>query len=385
MPSTCRHCQRFDKLALMNLPAPHPWPLRRAAAHAIALLCGLLAGCANSGRCDSPYAASPQFKGCLFHNPPNPDARPSASPWKNWSRFIFAIKTGTVPVDPLPVRPLAAAQLAALDPQANHLVRLGHSTVLLKLQGKYWLIDPMFSMRASPVQWFGPKRFTVPPIALEQLPPIEGVIQSHDHYDHLDQSTIAYLATRTQRFFVPLGVGQRLVGFGVPRDRITELDWWQDAEQGGVRLTATRTQHFSGRTLTDRDQTLWSGWVIQSANQRLFYSGDSGYSEGFRLIGERFGGFDLAMIENGAYDDNWPSVHLTPEQGVQAFQDLRAKVLMPVHNSGFDLAFHTWHAPLDRIAQAAQEKQVDLATPELGEVVTVGLPRGNKLWWRGLR
>lgn len=347
--------------------------------------CGLLASCATHGACESPYAASPQFDGCGFRNPPNPDALPTQSQWKIWSRFLFETKTGAVPVDPIPVRPVTIEQLEALDPKANHVMRIGHSSNLLKLHGKYWLTDPMFSERASPFQWIGPHRFEKPPITLEQLPPIEGVIISHDHYDHLDAGTIEYLALRVQRYFVPLGVKARLVEFGVPPDRITELDWWQTRSQGGVQVTATPSQHFSGRTINDRDKTLWASWVVQSGNQRIYYSGDSGYSKHFAQIGERFGGFDLVMIENGAYDAYWPSIHMTPEQGAQAFEDLNGKVLLPVHNSTFDLAFHTWHDPLDRIAATAEGKHIVLATPTLGEVLTIGQPRTNVRWWQGLR
>lgn len=351
----------------------------------VATLCALLMGCSSDKACDSPYAASPQFKGCGFQNPPNPEALPSQSSLKIWTRFFFADKKGTVPVDPIPVRAVTAAQLAALDPLANHVIRIGHSSSLLKLRGAYWLIDPMFSERASPVQWFGPKRFEAPPIALDQLPPIAGLILSHDHYDHLDATTVRYLAQRVQRFLVPLGVGARLIELGVPSDRITELDWWQHAQLGDVQVTATPAQHFSGRSLTDRDRTLWASWVIQSGPQRLFYSGDGGYASHFKTIGQRFGGFDMALVENGAYDSYWPSVHMTPEQSIQAFLDLNARVMLPVHNSTFDLAFHPWSEPLERVANLAQARQIELATPLLGEVVTVGQARTNLRWWSGLR
>lgn len=386
-------CRSVDsQVALVKLAAMTPrfapapaWLRRLRGRLLVAAAAALLASCASSGDCDTPYAASPQFKGCGFRNAENPDALPSASGWKIWSRFLAGGKTDTVPVDPIPVRPLTPAQLDALDPQANHLIRLGHSSHLLKLRGKYWLIDPVFSQRASPFQWLGPKRFHPPPLTLAQLPPIEGLILSHDHYDHLDIATIEYLARRVRHYFVPLGVGERLKSMGVPPDRITEFDWWQAGEHDGVQLTATPAQHFSGRTLNDRDRTLWASWVIQSGAQRIFYSGDSGYFPGFRKIGERFGGFDLAMMENGAYDAYWPAVHMTPEQSVQAFEDLRGKVLYSVHNSTFDLAFHTWHDPLDRIADLSEQKKIALATPEIGEVLTIGQPRTNARWWQGLK
>ena len=344
-----------------------------------------LTACASGGDCSSPYAGSPQFKDCLFANPPNPQTPPGASAWKNWTRFLFEAKVGTVPIDPIPVRSLTTAQLEALDPGANHLVRLGHSSHLLKLRGTFWLIDPVFGERASPVSFAGPKRFHAPPLGLEQLPPIEGLILSHDHYDHLDVPTIEYLAQRVQRYFVPLGVKARLVEMGVPAERVQEFDWWQSAEHAGVRLTAAPAQHFSGRTLTDRNRTLWASWVVQSGEQRIFYSGDSGYFGGFRDIGDRLGGFDVALIENGAYDANWPAVHMTPEESVRAFEDLKARVLFSVHNSTFDLAFHTWHEPLDRLAALAAAKGIALATPEIGEVMTVGRPRENRTWWVGLK
>ena len=351
----------------------------------LAACCIAVASCASQGDCNGPYAQSPQFKGCLFANAPNPLTPPSASTWSIWLRFIFESKVGTVPVDPIPVRPLTTAQLEALDPQANHVVRLGHSSHLLKLSGKFWLIDPVFGERVSPFSFAGPKRFHASPLSLQQLPAIEGLILSHDHYDHLDVPTIEYLAQRVQRYFVPLGVKARLVDMGVPAERVQEFDWWQAGTHAGVQLTATPAQHFSGRSLTDRNQTLWASWVIQSGGQRIYYSGDSGYFGGFKQIGERFGGFDLALIENGAYDAYWPAVHLTPEQSIQAFQDLRAKLLYSVHNSTFDLAFHTWQDPLNRLADLAAAKNIELATPEIGEVMTVGRPRSNRRWWVGLK
>jgi L-ascorbate metabolism protein UlaG (beta-lactamase superfamily) len=320
-----------------------------------------------------------------FQNMSNPDLLPSQSAVKIWWRFLVETKVGTVPVDPVPVRPLDRAMLDALDANANHVIRLGHSSHLLKLRGKYWLIDPVFSERASPVQWAGPKRFHASPIALQDLPPIEGLILSHDHYDHLDRATIEALALKVNRYFVPTGVGARLQGMLVPAERIQEFGWWDSGAHAGVQLTAAPSQHFSGRSLTDRNSTLWASWVIQSGDQRIFYSGDSGYFPGFKQIGERFPGMDLALIENGAYDSYWPAVHMTPEESIRAFQDLKAKTLFSVHNSTFDLAFHPWREPMDRLAKLATKNGIDLATPVIGEVLTVGKPRSNELWWSKLR
>ena len=350
-----------------------------------AAFAGLMSGCATSD-CDPRYAASKQAApDCHFRNPPNPDAKTPQSGWKIWTRFLFQSKQGTVPIDAIPVRPLSRAVLDSLDPTANHVIRLGHSSHLLKLRGRYWLIDPVFSERASPVQWAGPKRFHAPPLPMADLPPIDGVILSHDHYDHLDTAATEYLRDKVKRYFVPLGIGKRLREMGVPADHIEEFDWWQRGTFGDVQITATPAQHFSGRTLWDRDTTLWASWVIESGTERLFYSGDSGYFPGFKQIGEKFGGFDIALMENGAYDDYWPTVHMQPEETVQAFKDLRGKLLFVVHNSTFDLAFHTWQDPLERVATLAEREQLPIATPEIGEVVTLNRPRRNVLWWRGLR
>ncbi len=345
------------------------------------------AGCATAETCDKALAASPQFSAqdCVFQNLQNPQAKPSQPGWKIWSRFLEPAPPGTTPIDPIPLRKLDRAMLDALDASANHVIRLGHSSHLLKLRGKYWLIDPVFGERVSPFSFAGPKRFHQPPLALTDLPPIEGLILSHDHYDHLDLPTIEYLNGRVQRYFVPLGVGARLQDMGVEAKRIEEFDWWQSGSHAGVQLTAAPAQHFSGRTLWDRNRTLWASWVIQSGDQRIFYSGDSGYFPGFKQIGDRFGGFDLALMENGAYDSYWPSVHMTPEETVMAFQDVRGRMLYLVHNSTFNLAFHTWHDPLERVAALTEAKGLPLATPEIGEVLTIGQPRTNVQWWKGLK
>ena len=351
------------------------------------LLIALLPLQAAAEECDPRFAKSPQFvaKDCTFQNPPNPNARPHRSSWDIWSRMLLEKKVGTVPIDPIPLRTMDKAALAALDSTGNHIIRLGHSSHLLKLRGKWWLIDPVFGERTSPVSWAGPKRFHPPPVALEDIPPIEGLILSHDHYDHLDVPTIEALKDRVQKYFVPLGVGARLRDWGVAADRIEEFDWWQETRWGDVVLTAAPAQHFSGRTLWDRNRTLWASWLVRSGNERIFYSGDTGYFPGLKEIGARLGPIDIALMENGAYDSYWPTVHMTPEETVQGFQDLGARTLYLVHNSTFDLAFHGWREPLERVAALAEQRGLSLATPEIGEVLTLGKARVNKRWWEGLR
>ena len=351
------------------------------------LFSALLPGGAQGEVGEDDLARSPQYvvQDRRFQNLPNPDAKANESAWNIWSRFIFATKEGTVPVDPIPVRMLDKAALDALDNDTNHIIRLGHSSHLLKLRGKWWLIDPVFGPRASPVSWAGPRRFHPPPLALQDVPPIEGLILSHDHYDHLDVPTIEALKSRVKRYYVPLGVGQHLRDWGIPADSIEEFDWWQERKLDGLTLTAAPAQHFSGRTLWDRNRTLWASWSLRSGQDHIFYSGDSGYFSGFKAVRERLPKIDIALMENGAYDSYWPAVHMTPEETVRAFQDLGASVLYLVHNSTFDLAFHGWRDPLERGAALAKERGVQLATPEIGEVLTVGKARENRNWWEGLR
>ena len=351
-------------------------------------LAAALAACATGGPCESPFADSPQFDRtrCRFVNADGVDLRPSSGPVALWLKILFRKPDSTVPVDPLPVHDLDRAALDALDPAAVHVVRLGHSSHLLKLRGRYWLIDPVFGQRASPFSFAGPKRFHRPPLALADVPPIEGLVLSHDHYDHLDTETIRTLVDRVERYFVPLGVKARLTAQGVPAERIVELDWWQAAAHGGVQLVAAPAQHFSGRTLWDRDSTLWASWVIVQGATRIFYSGDSGYHGHFATIGERFGPFDVALMENGAYNPiDWPRTHMLPEQTLQAARDVRTRLLYGVHNSTFDLAFHPWQEPMERLSDLAEQAAFPFAAPVVGEVLTLGRPRRNERWWRGLR
>jgi L-ascorbate metabolism protein UlaG (beta-lactamase superfamily) len=324
--------------------------------------------------------ASPQLRDGRFHNVVEP-AQPGfgkmlALTW----RYFFDKPSNTVPPQPVPVLALTAADLhAAAD---GSLFRLGHSTLLLKLHGTFWLTDPVFSERASPFQWAGPKRFHAPPISIDDLPEIEGVILSHDHYDHLDHAAILKLAPKVRHFITPLGVGDRLVAWGVDPAKVQQLDWWQSTKVSGVQLVATPAQHFSGRGLNDRNETLWASFVILSDGLRLFFSGDTGYHAGFRTIGERYGPFDVTMIETGAYDPNWPDVHMQPRETLQAHIDLRGRALLPVHNGTFDLAMHAWDDPFEQIVELTGARAVPLVTPVMGEAVNLREPNSGKPWWR---
>ncbi|NIB41458.1 hydrolase [Pseudomaricurvus alkylphenolicus] len=285
-----------------------------------------------------------------------------------------------VPQEPLPLRPIPIRDLH--ENFQPVLYRLGHSTMLIRLDGDYILTDPIFSERASPVQWIGPKRFHPTPIEIDALPSIKAVIISHDHYDHLDKASIKALADKIEYFLTPLRVGDHLRRWGIEENKIVELDWWQHKQLGSLTLTATPAQHFSGRGLLDRDQTLWASWVIEGQQGKLFFSGDTGYFNGFKEIGERFGPFDITMIENGAYNAAWADLHMMPEESLQAHLDLQGKAMLPIHNSTFNLARHNWFDPLESIDTLAQQHKVQLITPVFGEAVSITNPGETYAWWR---
>jgi L-ascorbate metabolism protein UlaG (beta-lactamase superfamily) len=302
--------------------------------------------------------------------------------WKfSFDKPAYTRPQGEIPVD----RMTREGLLAAED---RTLWRLGHSSLLMKLQGGFWLTDPVFAERASPLWFAGPRRFHRAPISIKELPAIQCVVISHDHYDHLDKRAIRKLAKKTEWFVVPRGVKAILVGWGVDAGKVREMSWWEETRVGGVKLVATPTQHFSGRTLWNRNQTLFCSWVIEDRSAdtelRVFYGADSGYFGGFEEIGERFGPFDVTLLENGAYNVRWRDIHMLPEDTVQAHADLRGRWLLPIHHGTFDLAMHPWTEPMERVQALAAERGVQVCTPRFGEPVRLMAMESKGCWWRGV-
>lgn len=244
----------------------------------------------------------------------------------------------------------------------------------------------MFAERVSPLPLVGPRRFHAPPIALADLPPIDAVLISHDHYDHLDMDTVRHLAQRGALFYVPLGIGAHLERWGVAPAQIEELEWWQERSVKNVRIVCTPTRHYSGRGLDNRGTTLWSSWSVVGAQHRFFYSGDTGYAKVFKEIGERFGPFDLAFIKIGAYGPGqaWTDIHMPPEQAVQVHRDVRGRRMFPVHWSTFNLAYHDWDEPIRRAVAEAGRAGVEWVTPRVGEEVDADRAFQSVRWWEAV-
>jgi len=282
---------------------------------------------------------------------------------------------------PIPIVVPERGSLVAGKGEPMRVTWLGHSTTLLEIDGHLVLTDPVLGPRAAPVSWMGPKRFHPAPVPAEKLPPLDVIIVSHDHYDHLDYPTIKKLAHRETRWVTALGVGAHLEAWGVPPERITELDWWEATQVGELRITAAPSRHFQGRGPSASAETFWASWAIQGPRHSAWFSGDTGpWDEGFAQIGERFGGFDLTMIEIGAWHPSWGNIHLGPDNAARVHELVGGRTMMPVHWGTFNLALHAWDQPIRRILELANQGALQLLSPMMGQ--TVHRESGVSDFWR---
>jgi L-ascorbate metabolism protein UlaG (beta-lactamase superfamily) len=334
--------------------------------------------------------ASPRFIDGKFQNDEPTSVMTAGSAWRSFKHWALGGEM-RVPTCPLPLVTDAAARLATASASGLRVTWLGHSTTLIEIDGAVVLTDPVWGERASPSRWVGPKRFHPPPLALADLPHLDAVLISHEHYDHLDQGTVQALAARGVPFHVPLGIGGHLRAWGVPEAQIVEHDWWQSATlPGGLRVVSTPSRHFNGRGLPWRVGALWTSWSLVGPRHRVFFSGDTGRTESFREIATREGPFDLALVEIGQYDPSWGDIHLGPLGALDAQAALQAKVLLPIHWATFNLGFHAWSEPPETLVRQAALRGASVVTPRLGEPVELGAPTAQPpwspttAWWRAL-
>lgn len=296
----------------------------------------------------------------------------------------FFEKNGREPEQPIPVMPFDKAAFLAPSDKAK-FIWYGHSALLIRLNGKTILIDPMLGSDTAPIAPTATRRFSENTLELiKEFPEIDLLLLTHDHYDHLDLASFKLLMPKVKQYFVALGAARHLVSWGINASKIKEFDWWNNTEFEGIEITFTPTRHFSGRGLTDRAKSLWGGWALKTANESIYFSGDSGYGEHFKAVGEKLGPFDFGIMECGQYNENWHQIHMYPEESVQAATDAKVTKAMAVHWAGFALAQHHWKEPIERFTLAAKAAQLPLILPKIGEQFSVSDDK-QAHWWETLK
>ncbi|MGE6591071.1 MBL fold metallo-hydrolase [Bacillus mycoides] len=291
----------------------------------------------------------------------------------------FKMKTKLRPVKNLPIV-LSNKNNESLE----SVTWFGHSAALLKIEGKKLLLDPMFGDASSPFPVFNSKRYSGAfSLEYDELQEIDAIIISHNHYDHLNYKSIMQLKDRANHFYVPIGVARYLIKWGVSPNKISEHNWWEEITFDNIKLVCAPARHFSGRSMTDKDRSLWCSWLILGQETKVFFSGDSGYAPHFKEIGEKYGPFDLTLMECGQYDTRWSAIHMLPEETVQAHIDVKGELLVPIHWGAFTLALHEWSDPIERVTKEANRLGVNIATPQIGEAITLqSKDYPTAAWWR---
>jgi len=333
-------------------------------------------GTAPEGERLARMERSPQWADGVFENPQPLWNDTWGGLTEAFDKSDFGSPTEVPPYDPVDPERFATPPRSGL-----RVTWLGHSSLMIEIEGHRFLTDPVWGERSSPLTWLGPQRWYPPPLALDDIPSLDAIVISHDHYDHLDYPTIVALADRDTMFVAPLGAGAHLEYWGVPAERIVELEWWEEQRFGDLRLVSIPARHASGRTLFDQNRTLWAGYAFIGRERRALFTGDTGLFPAMSDVGERLGPFDVAMIEVGQYGQSWPDWHLGPEQAVRAHQMLQGGVMLPIHWGLFDLAFHSWTEPIERVLASAETKGVRVATPRPGQSFEPTGVMPEAKWW----
>jgi L-ascorbate metabolism protein UlaG (beta-lactamase superfamily) len=337
-----------------------------------------LGGTPNGERLER-MMASPNFKDGKAQNPV-----PTAKRWgliKTWETIKDYYDGGrTFPDEPPPIVQLSAESFAHAPASGLRVTWLGHSSILVEIDGATILFDPVFAERASPFSFIGPSRFHPTPLSIAELPHIDAVVISHDHADHLDYEATLELAAKTTAFYMPLGVGAHLEEWDIAPEQIVELDWWEEAEVGDVTLAACPARHFSGRSLT-MDGTLWASWAVVGPEHNAFFSGDTGLMDVFEQVGERYGPFDVTFIKIGAYGRTWPDIHLDPDQAIIVNRMVHGRLMMPIHWGTFSLSYHGWTEPIERLIVAAERADARIVVPMAGAMFEPANPPPVERWW----
>lgn len=327
------------------------------------------------------FSNSPNWNGQIFKNHSETSVAISLKDLPSLLYKQFFDKAGREPNQPIFIPPFD--KKAFLEPSNEpKAVWFGHSVIVMRMNGLTIICDPMFGPDTAPIAPFQSKRYSVNTLSIiDDLPPIDLVLLTHDHYDHLDLQSIKRIHTKVGHFYVALGTARHLKKWGVPNDKITEFDWWQSEGFKDLTITFTPTRHFSGRGLFDRATSLWGGWALKSPNFSLYISGDSGYDSHFNEVAKRLGPFDFGFVECGQYNPLWHAIHMFPEESVLLSKEVELTVAMPIHWGAFTLSLHPWTEPVERFISAAESLNQSYITPEIGTIFSLKNPLQTNKWW----
>ncbi|MFN8117447.1 MAG: MBL fold metallo-hydrolase [Bacteroidia bacterium] len=331
-----------------------------------------------SGKRLERIVQSPNYKNNAFQNLSHTD---QLSKDTSYVKIMKDQMNKSKHVEPKKVLPFVKTDLNSIEAEEPTIVWFGHSSYLLKINGKTILVDPVFSGNASPFSFMIKAFKGADEYKAEHMPIIDLLLLTHDHYDHLDYKTLKQLRSKIKQIYCPLGVGSHLEHWGFEESRITELDWWETCSfSNGIEITAAPARHYTGRTMV-RSKMLWASYILKTKSHSIYLGGDSGYDTHFKKIGDQYGPFDIALLESGQYNTSWPNIHMMPEETVQASIDLKANVLFPIHWAKFALAMHDWDEPIKRVLKKAEELSVKVTTPMIGEPLMISKFHETKFWW----